>query len=706
MLIFYCVPVSPGHSRLIFASPRNFAVWMERIFPRWIFHIGQNLILDSDLYLLHVEERKLTEIGSLNWHKSCFVPTKSDALVVGFRRWLNKYGGTGVDWGKTNFTGVLPPTPPREQLFDRSAHKQLQAINIALQVISIALVGMAAAAKPAAGSIFARYGIVGLASDEGSTRYPSESMAYHQALLSNSGENSSRKWRRSSGLLLPLALLLAVACFLTTTKPAEEGGEDSISGSINGGDVVESGKAVVAADDGRCSEIGVSILRKNGHAVDAAVATAACLGVVSSTSSGIGGGGFMIVRSSETSSALAIDMRETAPAAASQNMYEKNGAAKYKGALSMGTPGEIAGLHVAWLEFGKLPWSTLFEPAINLAKRGFIISPYLGARIADKAETIRSDPGLRRVYQPDGKLLKAGDTCYNVELGNSLEAIAAGGPEALYNGTVGEKLVEDVTKAGGILTMDDLRGYRVKVSDPIAVNVTGGFEILGMPPPSSGTVGLSLILNVLGSYASGDAARGSLGLHRLIEALKHMFAIRMNLGDPDFVNTAETVSLMTSPSFAEAIRSRILDNTTFPPEYYLYRWSQLRDSGTSHFCVVDGDRNAVSMTTTVNYAFGGGVLSPSTGILLNNEMDDFSTPTDVSPDKLPPAPANFISPKKRPLSSMTPVIVLKKDGELAGVIGGSGGLNIIPAVVQVFINHFLLGMQPRAAVESARVYHK
>ncbi|CAA2999791.1 gamma-glutamyltranspeptidase 3 [Olea europaea subsp. europaea] len=469
-------------------------------------------------------------------------------------------------------------------------------------------------------------------------------------------------------------------------------------------DVVESQKAVVAADDGRCSEIGISVLKMGGHAVDAAVATALCLGVVNPMSSGIGGGGFMVVLSSSTSDAQAFDMRETAPGAASQNMYANNAKAKSEGALSMGVPGEIAGLHVAWLKYGRLPWKTLVKPAIKLAKQGFEVAPYLGSSIAKMAEMIMSDRGLKQVYAPRGKLLKAGDICYNVELGNSLEAVAEQGPEAVYNGKVGEKLVEDVRKAGGILTMEDLRNYRVDVTDAVAVNVMG-FQILGMPPPSSGTVGLSLILNILESYGSPGAVKGPLGLHRLIEAIKHMFAVRMYLGDPHFENVNEVVSKMLSPDFAKSIREKILDNTTFPPEYYMYRWNQLRDHGTSHFGIVDSERNAVSMTTTVNYPFGGGVLSPSTGIVLNNEMDDFSTPTEISPDKLPPAPTNFIKPNKRPLSSMTPIIVLK-DNQLAGVIGGSGGLNIIPVVVQVFINHFILGMKPLAAVRNARVYHK
>ncbi|CAA2933342.1 gamma-glutamyltranspeptidase 3 [Olea europaea subsp. europaea] len=516
-----------------------------------------------------------------------------------------------------------------------------------------------------------------------------------------------KRWNRALWFLLGIIAIASVGLaiqgdlkFLGVRNDGKYNERIRISNS----DIVESQKAVVAADDGRCSEIGISILKMGGHAVDATVATALCLGVVNPMASGIGGGGFMVVLSSSTSDAQAFDMRETAPAASSQNMYDNNAEAKYKGALSMGVPGEVAGLYMAWLKYGRLPWKTLVQPAIKFAKQGFKVAPYLGSAIAKNEELVMTDLGLRQVYAPKGKLLKAGDICYNVELGNSLEAVAEQGPEAFYNGKVGEKLVEDVRRAGGILTMEDLRNYRVDVTDAVAVNVMG-YRILGMPPPSSGTVGLSLILNILESYGSPDAVKGPLGLHRLIEALKHMFAIRMYLGDPHFENVDGAVSDMLSPDFAQSIREKIFDNTTFPPEYYMYRWNQLRDHGTSHFGVVDSDRNAVSMTTTVNYPFGGGVLSPSTGIVLNNEMDDFSMPTETSPDKLPPAPTNFIRPNKRPLSSMTPIIVLK-DNQLAGVIGGSGGLNIIPAVVQVFINNFVLGMEPLAAVRNARVYHK
>ncbi|WOL01972.1 hypothetical protein Cni_G10691 [Canna indica] len=387
-----------------------------------------------------------------------------------------------------------------------------------------------------------------------------------------------------------------------------------------------------------------------------------------------------------------------------QNMYKNDPSSKSKGALSMGIPGELAGLYTIWLKYGRLPWKDLIQPSISLARSGFAVVPYLADAIKIKKDDILADHGMQEVFAPNGKLLLTNDTCYNPALASTLELISTEGPQAFYNGSIGENFIKDVRNAGGVASMEDLKKYTVKVTKPTVAKVMG-FTILGMPPPSSGTVGMSLVLNILGSYKSLDSVKGLLGLHRLIEAFKHMLAFRMNLGDPDFVNIEEYVSDMLSPLFAQKLQQKIVDNTTFEPSYYMAKWSQLRDHGTSHLCIVDADRNAVSLTTTVNWYFGAGILSPSTGIVLNNEMDDFSMPAEVTPDHLPPAPANFIEPEKRPLSSMTPIIILKDD-QLAGVMGASGGLNIIPAVVQVFLNHFILGMTPLSAVQHPRVFHK
>lgn len=522
--------------------------------------------------------------------------------------------------------------------------------------------------------------------------------------INNPSERSIRRIVQTTFALL-LATVIALACIFALSKLDNSRASLETGGRFqeDKGDIIEAEHGVVAADDERCSDIGIDMLREGGHAVDAAVATSLCLGLVSPTSSGLGGGAFMLLRSSN-GQAQAFNMRETAPQAASEDMYAKNPAAKKIGPLSIGVPGELAGLHLAWQQHGKLPWKKLVQPVIKLAAEGFVISPYLASNIKSLKNAIMADKGLRGVFTVNGKLLNVGDTCYNKKLAETLQAISDFGPSVFYNGTIGKKLVEDVQAVGGILSFEDLQNYRVEVTDPISAEVMG-YTILGMPPPSSGAAGLISVLNILGSYGTPDAAKGTLGLHRTIEAFKHMFAVRMNLGDPKFVNITDSLSDMLSPEFAVKLKNKIYDNVTFPSEYYGYKWNQLRDHGTSHFCIVDSERNAVSMTTTVNYPFGALMLSPSTGIVLNNEMDDFSTPTEITPDMLPPAPANFIRPNKRPLSSMSPTIVLK-GGQLAGVLGGSGGLKIIPAVVQVFLNHFINGMDPLVAVTAPRVYHR
>ncbi|PWZ08365.1 Gamma-glutamyltranspeptidase 3 [Zea mays] len=603
--------------------------------------------------------------------------------------------------------------------------------------------------------------------------------------------SSSRPW---TALAIAAALLaLAGVVFLLSSssyggRPGPgpgPGASRAAAAARRSPQEVESAVGAAAADDARCSEVAAAALRAGGHAVDAAVAAALCLGVVHPMSSGMGGGAFVVVRDAAASGqAVAFDAREAAPAAATPDMYAADPAAKYRGALAAGVPGELAGLHAAWSRYGRLPWRDLVAPAIRLARDGYEVVPYLARALQECEGDVLADPGLRAVFAPGGRrVLAAGETCRNPALAAALERVAEEGAAALYGGAVGEALVRDVRAAGGVLTVDDLRGYRVEVGAALRADAMG-FTFLGMPPPSSGTLGMALILNILQGYSSLEFLKELLGIHRVIESIKHMLAIRMDLGDPDFVDVTSDVAEMLSTTFADKVRQRIVDNTTFPPGYYFpkyvcliwrcgfyrsqpcsqraslipvlviggngIRWSQLDDHGTSHLCVVDGDRNAVAMTTTVNAYFGAKVLSPSTGIVLNDEMDDFSVPAKRTPDRLPPAPANFIAPGKRPLSSMTPLIILKvslfyspravwlalhepdvgrlsltarartsrsvpklkavelcaQDGELAGVLGGSGGTNIIATVVQVFVNHFIVGMDPLAAVQHPRVYHK
>ncbi|KAJ1394133.1 Nucleophile aminohydrolase, N-terminal [Sesbania bispinosa] len=445
--------------------------------------------------------------------------------------------------------------------------------------------------------------------------------------------------------------------------PAASSLDDATNGHTKQrNEVIDAYHGAVATDDRRCSRIGMNALHDGGHAVDAAVAAALCLGVVSPASSGLGGGAFMLLRLAD-GVAKAFDMRETAPILASKNMYGGNTTLKAKGGLSVAVPGELAGLHKVWKQHGKLPWQRLVKPAEILASRGFKISPYLRMQMERTESDILNDPGLRSVFAPNGELLKA----------------------------------------GGILTIEDLKRYTVKQKVPISTDVLG-LKILGMPPPSGGPP-MMLLLNILAQYELPSGLSGALGIHREIEALKHVFAVRMNLGDPDFVNVTGIVSDMLSRKFAQVLKKDINDNRTFGPSHYGGRWNQINDHGTSHVSIIDVERNAISMTTTVNEYFGSKILSTSTGIVLNNEMDDFSMPRNVSKDVPPPAPANFIMPGKRPLSSMSPTIALK-DGKLKAVVGASGGPMIIGATSEVLLNHFVKGMDPFSSVTAPRVYHQ
>ncbi|KAM2466706.1 hypothetical protein COP2_008879 [Malus domestica] len=495
-----------------------------------------------------------------------------------------------------------------------------------------------------------------------------------------------------------MSLLTIVLVFLSLLLPTWS----ATSGSATSRpEVISVRHGGVATDDRRCSRIGKDVLREGGNAVDVSIAAALCLGVVSPASSGIGGGAFMLVRLA-SGEAHAFDMRETAPLLASENMYAANVTLKGRGALSVAIPGELAGLHEAWKQHGRLPWDRLVRPAERLARLGFKISPYLHRQMVTAESGILANEGLRHIFSSNGSLLQTGEICRNIKLAETLNQISKFGPVAMYNGSIGSKLIRDVQKLGGILTMKDLQTYRVRLRKPVSAD-TLGLKILAMPPPSGGPP-LILMLNILSQYGNAFGVPDPLWIHREIESLKHVFAVRMNLGDPEFVNVTKVLADMLSPKFAKELKKTIYDNMTFDPSHYGGRWSQINDHGTSHLSIVDPQGNAVSMTSTVNGYFGAHILSSSTGIVLNNEMDDFSIPGNVSASP-PPAPPNFIRPGKRPLSSMTPAIVLKDD-QLKAVVGASGGALIIPATAEVLLNHFARGMDPLSSVMAPRVYHQ
>ncbi|PIN04908.1 Gamma-glutamyltransferase [Handroanthus impetiginosus] len=457
------------------------------------------------------------------------------------------------------------------------------------------------------------------------------------------------------------------------------------------GERVEVNNGVVATDETECSRIGRDTLARGGLAVDAAVAATLCIGVLGPADSGLGGGGFILVRSAN-GEAKVFGMIEMAPGRAN----------KWKvSPLSIAVPGQLAGLFTVHKLYGKLPWTSLVKPAEALARKGFNVSRSLFHKMATAESNIMANEELRSIFAPNGQILNQGQTVCLRKLADTLAAIAKHGMKIFYNRSIAESLAEDIKRVSGIVTKEDFQKYQVITREPLVAHVLG-YKILTVPPPASGGAVVILILKTLSKYKDKDILPTPLQVHRTIEALKYALALRMNLGDPEFVNITSTLKLMISNSTAEKLGSLIDDNKTFDPSHYGSKWDQLNDHGTNHICIVDRQHNVVSMTTSINTKWGSKVMSPSTGIFLNNQMYYFSNPTSKF---RPGAPANFVSPFKRPLSSLSPVI-LEKGGRVRACIGSGGGLLIPDAVTQVLQNFFIVKKPSFDAVKAPRFYHR
>ena len=473
---------------------------------------------------------------------------------------------------------------------------------------------------------------------------------------------------------------------------------------------------VVAADHPLASRAGLEVLRAGGNAVDAACATAFALGVVNPAGSGIGGGGFMIVyRAAEGKAGPApvvIDFREVAPAAATRDMYLKKGLAKDAsrlGGLAVGVPGEVKGCAVAVKRFGKLPLARVLAPAIALARDGFEVGPHLAKSIAGKLKFMARFPTLRRMFAPGGEAIKAGQRMKRPGLARTLAAVAKDGPSAFYQGKIAGELVKAIKASGGVISLADLKGYEVKERAPLKASYRG-YTVWSMPPPSSGGVAIIQVLNVLGRYPIKRMGHNSSNyLHHLIEALKHAFADRArHLGDPDFIKVP--TGRLTSMAYADELAGRI-HGFTQESGRYGSRVTPARSAGqdrpgTSHLSVVDRVGNAVAMTTTINTGFGSMVVAGKTGIILNNQMDDFAArPGEPNAFGLIQGEGNAVAPGKRPLSSMSPTLVMK-GGKPVMVAGASGGPTIITGTLQALLNRLDFGLDAAACVSRSRVHHQ
>jgi gamma-glutamyltranspeptidase/glutathione hydrolase len=457
------------------------------------------------------------------------------------------------------------------------------------------------------------------------------------------------------------------------------------------------------------SDAGVEVLKNGGNAVDAAVAVGYVLAVVYPVAGNIGGGGFMTVRLSDGKTAF-LDFRERAPLASTKTMYLDAKGDVVKGAstngyLAVGVPGSVMGLETAREKFGTKSRQELMATAIKFARDGFTLEQGDVASLGSGFKKMSKDKASAAIFlKADGKPFEIGDMLKQPDLAASLEAISKDGPDAFYKGAIADKIVAASTSTGGILAKADFEQYSVREFDPIKCNYRG-YEIISSPPPSSGGVIICEILNVLEGYPLSYLGPNSAEtVHVMVEAMRHAYADRnAALGDPDFVKNP--VSTLLDKTYAKAIRDAI-DPFKSGKSADVTPLGLAESHETTHYSIVDKSGNAVAVTYTLNGSFGAGVVAPGTGILLNNEMDDFtSKPGVANLYGLVQGEANAIAPKKTPLSSMSPTIVTK-DGKLFMVIGSPGGARIITITLEAIINIIDHGMNIQEAINAPRIHHQ
>ncbi len=456
------------------------------------------------------------------------------------------------------------------------------------------------------------------------------------------------------------------------------------------------------------SRIGVEIMQDGGNAMDAAVATAFALAVIHPTAGNIGGGGFLVFRPAQ-GEPVAFDFREMAPAQASETMWLENGEYSYErhhhSHLSVGVPGTVAGLHLAWQEHGSVPWERLVGPAIGLAREGFEVTDGLARSLDGAMERMGKYPASKAQFTKNGEPYEAGDTLKQLDLAESLSRIAKRGPAGFYEGKTAALIEKEMRLNAGLITREDLKAYRAKKRKPIR-GTYRGYEIISMPPPSSGGVVLVEMLNVLEGFdLAGEGFGSARNLHRMVESMRRAYSDRAQyLGDPDF-NPEMPIARLTSKEYATELRKTIRLDRASKSSPESFDWP-LESSQTTHFSVVDRERNGVALTYTLEYGYGSGIVVPGAGFLLNNEMGDFNAAPGLTDERgLIGTKTNLTAPHKRMLSSMSPTIVAK-DGELFMVTGSPGGRSIINTVLQTILNVVDHGMNAQAAVDAGRIHHQ
>lgn len=472
---------------------------------------------------------------------------------------------------------------------------------------------------------------------------------------------------------------------------------------------VRSRRAMVVTRDTHATSAGVAVLQSGGNAVDAAVAVGLALAVTHPAAGNVGGGGFMLARFAD-GRATFLDFRERAPERATRDMYldaagnpTTDSTVGYRAA---GVPGTVAGLELAHRKYGRKPWAELVTPAVELAEKGFPVSYRLSQSLRGAAALLGRFPESKRIFLRDGRYYQPGETLAQPELARTLDRIRRQGAKGFYEGETARQLATDMKKYGGLITEADLRDYRVVERKPVAGRYRG-YEILSAPPPSSGGIGILQMLGVLeGSSYEKTGAGSAAAYHWLAEAMRRYFADRAkHLGDPDFVKVP--VSGLLDARYILGLRRAISpDRATPSAEVRAGEMPAGESTETTHYSIVDPEGNAVAVTYTLNASYGNGATATGLGFLLNNEMDDFSAkPGFPNYFGLVQGEANAIEPRKRPLSSMTPSIVLR-EGKLYLVAGSPGGPTIINTVLQVLVNVLDFGMNVQEATDFPRIHHQ
>ena len=494
------------------------------------------------------------------------------------------------------------------------------------------------------------------------------------------------------------ARCVLVPALLALTAPLAE------SGSVP----VRARNGMVVSQNAIASQVGMEVMLAGGNAVDAAVATAFALAVVHPTAGNIGGGGFLLLRPARGPAAV-YDFREQAPAAATPTMFLRDG--KYSSELhhdsplSVGVPGTVAGLSMAWTDNGRLPWKDLLQPAISLAREGFMVSDGLARSLREVLPEMKRYPASLAQFSRQGVPYEMGDVLQQPDLAKTLERIAEKGARGFYDGETAELVEKEMKARGGLITREDLRRYTIYRRPPLR-GTYRGMEILTVPPPSAGGVALLQCLNVLEGFdVPAMGPNSSLFVHTVSEALRRAFADRARfLGDPEGAKDMP-VERLVSKEHAAALRKTIRADRASVSSPASFEWPA-ESTETTHFSVVDADRNVVALTTTLEAGYGSKIVVPGAGFLLNNEMGDFNAgPGLTDASGLVGTEPNLAGPGKRMLSSMTPTIVVK-EGRPYLVTGSLGGRTIPSTVLLTVLNVLDFGMNPQEAVDAPRFNHQ